>query len=788
LALCSLTYLSAQTTDDILEAYENYTEAPRELAYVHLNKSTYIEGEIMGFTAYLFDKFTKEPSKTTTNLYCTISDKEGKVLRKKLVRVENGIASNGFNIDSTLSTGIFTFKVYTNWMRNFEEQNHFEQTFKVIDADNLELIKPVSANDIKIDLQILGEGGHIVYDIPNSVGIIAKNQFGYGIANAFGSIINNHGGIVSEFQLNSAGMAKALFTPKTDETYTAILSVNEQAVSRAIEGIKPIGMTMRLQQTKIKTSILLRTNLQTLNQIKDKTFKIALHNGSEVIVNPIELNEEGELVVSFPNENLFSGINIFTVFNSDNKPLLERLYFNKQGIAHQKVQNVAVDMQKDSLQIALSFASVDVSQWSNLSVSVLPAATQSYNHNNTLLTQLYIQPYVKGAIENGHQYFENNDVETNYNIDMLMLTQGWSSYDWDAIFNKNERKYIFPFERGIDVVANINKDKQGSYLLYPLDGSETQLFDVPKKEKAFTLKTLFPNENDLLRIGYIDTEKSQFKENPSLYLQFYPSEFADFVQSTAVIEETFTLNETSFNSLQSVSAWDNAKVQQLEEVVVETEKNYSRAEALANKAVNSRVDIMTDVIKYRNQRIDLYLERLGWVTEYDYSTGRLSITNPRVNWGDPVPLVYLDNQLLTTTGSSSDFSILSFLNTGDVDYIEYEWYGTGGGVRGNAGFIKIVTAPRRYSKTRGNLVSTYDVPLRFSKQKSFYTPKYQYYNTPFFNQYGTIDWLPNLSINSNGKINFKIADTKTNTVTLFIEGIINENQYISQEIKIKREN
>ena len=97
-------------TTKIIESYEEYSEAPREIAYAHLNKSTYIEGEILGFTAYIFDKFTKESSKMTSNLYCTISDENGDVLKKKLVKVQDGTAVNAFDIDSTLSTGIFTFK------------------------------------------------------------------------------------------------------------------------------------------------------------------------------------------------------------------------------------------------------------------------------------------------------------------------------------------------------------------------------------------------------------------------------------------------------------------------------------------------------------------------------------------------------------------------------------------------------------------------------------------------------------------------------------------------------
>ena len=76
----------------------------------------------------------------------------------------------------------------------------------------------------------------------------------------------------------------------------------------------------------------------------------------------------------------------------------------------------------------------------------------------------------------------------------------------------------------------------------------------------------------------------------------------------------------------------------------------------------------------------------------------------------------------------------------------------------------------------------------FSKEKKFYTPKYQYYNTDFFEEYGTIAWQPKIKVDNNGLARLKIFDTNTQNVTLFIEGIVNGNEYISQEIKIEREN
>ncbi|NNL83530.1 MAG: hypothetical protein HKP28_09065, partial [Winogradskyella sp.] len=36
--------------NQLIDHYEDFSAAPRELVYVHLNKSTYVEGEMLGFT------------------------------------------------------------------------------------------------------------------------------------------------------------------------------------------------------------------------------------------------------------------------------------------------------------------------------------------------------------------------------------------------------------------------------------------------------------------------------------------------------------------------------------------------------------------------------------------------------------------------------------------------------------------------------------------------------------------------------------------------------------------
>ena len=98
---------------------------PREVVFVHLNKSVYIKGEAVGFKAYVLDKDTKKRSLETKNLYCTILDEDENIVKQQMIRIQEGVGNGIIELDSLFTSGNYLFKAYTNWMRNFSEAQLF---------------------------------------------------------------------------------------------------------------------------------------------------------------------------------------------------------------------------------------------------------------------------------------------------------------------------------------------------------------------------------------------------------------------------------------------------------------------------------------------------------------------------------------------------------------------------------------------------------------------------------------------------------------------------------------
>ena len=124
------------------------------------------------------------------------------------------------------------------------------------------------------------------------------------------------------------------------------------------------------------------------------------------------------------------------------------MIFNYKDIKISQLDAIKIKKSSDSLDISISYKTVNTTTLNNISISVLPQNTITYNQQQNIVSQTYLQPYIKGAVDNAPFYFKNTNNATKYHLDNLLLTQGWSSYSWNAIFNHSPNLNYF-FEKGI---------------------------------------------------------------------------------------------------------------------------------------------------------------------------------------------------------------------------------------------------------------------------------------------------------------------------------------------------
>ena len=759
--------------DRIISDFSLYSALPREVAYVHLNKSVYIKGEDLAFKAYVLDKDRKQPSQETRNLYCVLSDSADRMVKSQLVRITNGVGEGIFELDSLFYTGKYTFRAYTNWMRNFSETNSYQQSLHILDPETHPTL-PDHPLPKELDVQILPEGGHAVAGLPSVYGVIIKDTGGYGVPEVAGSITDASGDTLTSFQTNRFGIGRLQLTPTRGSGYYLEFHHSEDVYKVPLPPAEPEGVVMGLSRfnDKVAVSLKARFNDAVLTQAP---FYLTIHNGDSLKGIPVSFREGPEQLKVFPKKDLYRGINVFTLFDPNGEPLLERLCFNEAGLEFHDNLVGYVSREKDSVSIRLGIKGLNPDAFNSLSVSVVPSGSKANRAHHNITSSALLRPYVKGAIQDARYYFQDITARKQYELDNLLLTQGWSSYEWTRVF-QNPPEYRFDFEKGIAYTVGFNSRRSDEFFIMPTYHNPSRLLRLEPGREQFTVEGFYPIEGEQLGISEI---REAGKSRPTgAYVQFKPSEVPPLRSDRGNLLPGRLGRQYQEVSAPPISFQNLEKLQVLDEVVVSQKRRVSRLQKLQARTPG-RVDIFTPNDPRRLMFLSTYLSGRGYSVNEELGRVDIRARNPN-SPNNNRPIVYLDGVLLT------DFDILWRFRLDIVDYIEVNPIGIGSGILGGGGVIRIVTDPALGGADilASRPYKTYPVPLSFGRKKRFYNPVYPSYTSDFFRLYGTIGWVPDLRPDQQGAIGFKAKPYGLEELELHVEGIVNGNEFVSSRIRL----
>ncbi|WP_298416680.1 hypothetical protein [uncultured Kordia sp.] len=761
--------LFSQTDTTVEDSYTEYFKLPRETLFLHLNKTSFLAGEEIWFKGYAYDQKNQLTSKATTNFNVGIYDANGKEVKRALFQGENGVTRGNFLVDSTFVSGTYYIKAATNWMKNFQDDGAYIQKIEIFGDKIIGNNEEATKNEY--DFQFLPEGGHIVANAKNNIGFKVVNANGKGVS-ATGIIFNEKNEEVTKFKSNTLGLGKFLFQPKVNEKYTSKITLaTGETIEQKIQATGRQGITIIMNTLFPDRAIItLNTNEETLKNHSNTKYKLLIHQSGKLKTVSFTFDQGIAKTITIPKNELFKGVNTVTLFDENEQPILERLFFNDLGI---KKTNVSVSkLNKVNDSIILSVKELNLDEEANISVSMLPEETESYTPNNTIISSFLLQPYVKGIIENPEYYFTNFDRKQKYELDILLLTQGWSKYNWDAIF-RNPPKQLHQFENGITIKGKVNSPASGikKLFLYSTKNHQAQFIEL-NEDQTFTLRNFYLEEGEEIRFSYQD-KRGIFKK-PRMYVTFSvtnkensldPEIEAQKVIDTKVIAPNFDLSKEFFRE-------DSVE---LDAIVLETKRKKREEDPIAINGKFKRVDVQTYA---QFPFVADYIQNNGYrVTE---SFGQLNITTRnRISFqGVTSPLVFLDDMPLT------NFNILYNYSMANVEKILIDKSGFGYGLRSAGGVIKIYTrtTPLYKDKDGKSDISNGTAALfAFQQTKEYYAPKYNNYGDSTFKKYGVISWIPELILTKNETTTFKVFDTRTKFVTVFIEGITKDGNLISQK-------
>ncbi len=121
--------------DYLRQKLDDYTSAvPREEIYIHADRDIYVSGEEMWFKLYLIDRKSSKSSVNSSIAYIELLNTESRPVVQKRVLLSRGFGSGQVLLPDSLSSGTYTLRAYTSWMKNFLPDNCFTKDITIYNS------------------------------------------------------------------------------------------------------------------------------------------------------------------------------------------------------------------------------------------------------------------------------------------------------------------------------------------------------------------------------------------------------------------------------------------------------------------------------------------------------------------------------------------------------------------------------------------------------------------------------------------------------------------------------
>ncbi len=729
--------------------YVDYFKNTREVPFLHLNKTSFLLGEEIWFNAYVQEQNSRKLHSTTSNLYVSIFNNDGTLKNQQLIHIKKGIGSGSILLDSTYTDQYYHIKASTRWMKNFNEDNAYYQKIKIISKNNKKY-SVIENEEVAFDYKLFPEGGHLIANAINSIGILIKDKNNKGLKIEKGIIRDQRNNIIRQFTTNELGMNNIRLFIKENEIYRfSVVLSNGKELNAYTPKPDAKGITLNVvNKNSDKVAIHIISNKNTVQELHGKRYRIMIHNTRKFRNFYFSFDQTKQnYFLQIQKKELFSGINIVTVFNEEDHPISERLtYIHSEELFH-KLKPIIKKVSPDSLKVTFTNPTKEIIY---SSASFLPLTTKAYKPQNNIISSFMLKPYIKGEIENVNSLFNSKKDVKLRKLDLLLLNQGWSKYNWNTIFNNPSNTRIYPFENGIDLTVRFNKQisSKQSILIYSKENNLVHTLNPD--ENPWTFKNSFIKKNSTIEFG-INKEDRTIKITPAL--SFSSGFLTERLNGYQTSQEIF-INEFETSNFKPLKS----EYETLNEIEIKGKKDQT---------------IKDDPIAGAYRKIDL-----------ENSITHAGMTILEFIFSKTPPFKSITKVQLNGKNVIRDPWMLKSIYLDEVKTIHY-----GTNIEAPIGRPSYAFFIFTYSNIelvhKNSSTSKIKIPVGFATEKEYYSPKYPSLMNDTYKRYGAIFWKPNIKISPQRFTSVTIPISIQKKITTYIEGITSSGKLISQKIILK---
>lgn len=784
--------------EHVLEKLVDYTNNYPEKVYIQTDKPYYTTGDDIWYTAYLVNGITHQKTDISRVVYVELINEQDSIIAKKQLYTNDISIAGDFKLKKHWNPGNYLLRAYTNYMRNDDSNYFFQKQIPVwqvsendslTDASNIKIKKfePNETSSIKQpEIEFYPESGYLINGITTKVGIKVKSPE-YQDIKLNGDIKNSKGEVVTSFSTYKFGLSVITLFPEANNSYYASIIFNGEEKKYPLPKALPNGYNLHLVNSG--SQIIVQANSNTPLGLKN-TFLVA-HQRGNLIFEKLEKEDINTSKIKINTNALEDGVANFTLFDSNGKPVCERLVYidspNNSANANIVLDNATPKTRdKVTMQISLKDELENVLS-GNLSMSItdIDAIGQSTRDEN-IKTYLLLNSDLRGTIKDPGYFFEKeNDSRRRYLLDLLMLTHGWRRFTWPELLNNNPQKNLeYNPEKGLFIsgfTSALRGDKQNITAPTRLTFIGISPYQELKKSDSNGRFKFGPYVfNDTIST-IIEARVKDFKSDDDKKNRFVSIYLDDEINNSPKINRKTILKAKTEDSTKIISFLKQAdKISKidseflksstlLDEVVITAQKKLE--EEKRNDELNERTNY-----GFPTNRLDMRdFEDLSNFTVLDLLSqlpGVIAINDTISIRGQGTPGIYLDN-------TPVDVSDISFMQASEIEFIDV-LKGADASFFANSGNGVIAIhsktgngLARRNVKRKPGIIDF--IATGFYTARTFYAPDH-------LNGFDeaikpdlrtTLHWEPKIVINeesNTAEVSFFTCDSKSN-YAIKIEGI-----------------
>ena len=460
LSIVICTSLAARTSTDVdtlakMALHINYFNriCPQEKVYLHLDNTAYFQGETIWYAANVVNASTGRYAASKV-LYVELLSPTGVILKQQKLKVVDGRCHGSFSlIDNAVKeavekrgaigypSGYYQIRAYTRAMLNFDDAGVFSRVIPVYkapeeegDYDNpvmrqysgKEPNRPKEDKQDELNVSFFPEGGHLIEGIPTRIAFKATDKHGHGVEI---ERITFPDGTELPVPLQHNGMGCFELTPEENEQEVKAWYGGKE-FSFSLPKPEASGYALRVERT-CRDSLRLSFSGRGMPAGRMLAYTLVTQ-GQCFHVDTLTIGERAT-VCSLPTADYPTGVCQLTLFDEEGTIYAQRLFFVNNGIP---TENLSVAADKGTVrpfeEVRLSLKS-STPRKSTFSLSVRDAADYGTAYRDDIRTYMLLSSELKGLIEEPGWYFGEEAGEQDGKaaaLDLLMMVQGWTRYDW----------------------------------------------------------------------------------------------------------------------------------------------------------------------------------------------------------------------------------------------------------------------------------------------------------------------------------------------------------------------